>query len=700
MKKRMLITGVSGLLGNNLAHYFRSKYQILGLYNDHAVCIKGISTIKADILSCEQLKKYVHTFRPDIVIHCASLTNIEECQDRQYFTRLVNVIGTRNVLEALDTKTKLIYISTDSVYDGRKGNFKEPDHVFPQNYYGLSKFEGELEVSKRKNHLVLRTNIFGWNIRDKFSIAEWILNELRNEREIKGFKDAYFSSIYTLELAKLIDAAIKKNLTGIYNCASKDSCSKYKFACRLARRFGLNASLIKPIAIDDFGFMAKRGKNLSLNVQAISRALRRTLPTIKDSIEHFYDDHKTGLPGKIKSQNNTNLDSSKIKLIPYGRQSIDEQDISSVINVLSSDWITQGPKIKEFEDALCKYTGAKYAVCVSSGTAALHLACLAGGIKVGDEVITSPITFVASANCVLYCSGKPVFADINPDTANIDPMEIKKKVNPKTKAIIPVHFAGYPCDLERISRIAKKHNVLVIEDAAHALGAEYKGAKIGSCVFSDMAIFSFHPVKSITTGEGGAVLTNRRDIFERLLSLRNHGITKDPHKFKTNIAHSTLHHSWYYEMQELGFNYRITDLQAALGISQLRKIDDFIKKRRQIAHIYNSKLSSLKAIELPVERSYARSSWHIYVIKLTKTNDVEKKRRDLFEYLRQRGVGAQVHYIPVFFHPYYQKRLCLRKGDFPVTEDYYDRTLTIPLYPKMTAQDIELTVNALIEFFK
>ncbi|MEM5875583.1 MAG: UDP-4-amino-4,6-dideoxy-N-acetyl-beta-L-altrosamine transaminase [Candidatus Aenigmatarchaeota archaeon] len=377
-----------------------------------------------------------------------------------------------------------------------------------------------------------------------------------------------------------------------------------------------------------------------------------------------------------------------MKLIPYGHQWINKEDVKEVIKALKSDWITQGPKVEEFEDALCRYTGAKYAVAVSSGTAALHIACLAAGIKQGDEVITSPITFVASANCILYCGGKPIFADVQEDTVNIDPQEIKKKITKKTKAIIPVHFAGHPCDLEEIYQIAKKYNLIVIEDACHALGAEYKREKIGSCKYSDMTVFSFHPVKSITTGEGGAVLTNRKDLYEKLLMLRNHGITKDKKKFINKNEGS-----WYYEMQELGFNYRITDFQCALGISQLKKLDMFIRKRREVVEIYNKELSKIEEIILPVERVYVKSSWHIYYIRLKNS----KKRKTIFEKLQEKGVGVQVHYIPVHLQPYYRNKFGYKENEYPKAESYYNSSITIPLYPTLTKDKVDYIIKTIKE---
>lgn len=369
--------------------------------------------------------------------------------------------------------------------------------------------------------------------------------------------------------------------------------------------------------------------------------------------------------------------------IPYGRQWLDKEDIESVISVLKSDFITQGPKVKEFEDKVANYCGAKYAVAVSSGTAALHIACLAAGIKEGDEVITTPISFVASSNCIIYCGGLPVFADIDRETINIDPEQVKAKVRRNTKAIIPVHFAGHPCDLEEIQKIAQKHNLIIIEDACHALGAEYKGIKIGYCKYSDMAVFSFHPVKHITTGEGGMILTNRSDLYKKLITLRNHGITREQSDLLKRDEGS-----WYYEMQLLGFNYRITDFQCALGINQLKKLGKFIKRRRQIVNIYHGELSKIKGITLPLEKDCVKSAWHIYVIR------VKNERKRIFDRLKKAGIGVNVHYRPIYLHPFYQ-RLGYKRGLCPEAERYYSEALTIPLYPKMKNEDFSYIIAKL-----
>lgn len=383
--------------------------------------------------------------------------------------------------------------------------------------------------------------------------------------------------------------------------------------------------------------------------------------------------------------------------IPYGYHSIGSDDINAVCEVLRSGYITQGPKIEEFERGLTGYAGAKYAVAVSSGTAALHIACLAANINTGSQVITTPITFAASANCVFYCGAKPVFADVQEDTLNIDSHEIERAITKKTKAAIVVHFAGHPCDLAEISNIAKKYKLIIIEDAAHALGAKYKDSKIGSCKYSDMTIFSFHPVKSITTGEGGAVLTNSKDLYEKLLLLRNHGITKNTRKFINPYHPHYPADSWYYEMQELGFNYRLTDIQAALGISQLKKLDRFIERRREIAVNYNLHFKNNPYFDIPAERKFVYSAYHLYQIKLK--NKFKDKKEEIFRKLRSRGLGVQVHYIPVYLHPFYKKS-GYRKGLCPKAEDCYEKELSLPLYPALKQDQMRSVMKSVLDVFR
>ena len=382
-------------------------------------------------------------------------------------------------------------------------------------------------------------------------------------------------------------------------------------------------------------------------------------------------------------------------MIPYGTQWIDQQDIDAVVEVLRSDWLTQGPAIERFESAVAAYCGARYAVAVSSGTAALHLACLAAGLGNGDRLWTSPNTFVASANCGLYCGAKPDFVDIDPRTYNMDANALAAKLASAAGAgalpsvVIPVHFAGQSCDMEAISVLAKKYRFAVIEDAAHALGGTYRGERTGSCRWSDMTILSFHPVKLITTGEGGMVLTNREDLYERLLRLRTHGITRD-----TRFLTAPSEGQWYYEQLELGMHYRITDIQAALGLSQLDRLDAFVARRRVLAKRYDEALAALP-LTLPWQHPDTLSAFHLYVVRL-QPNNVRKTRRKVFEALRERGIGVNVHYIPVHTQPYY-RTLGFRNGMFPQAETYYEEAITIPLYPKMTDGEQGRVIAALRE---
>lgn len=370
-------------------------------------------------------------------------------------------------------------------------------------------------------------------------------------------------------------------------------------------------------------------------------------------------------------------------MIPYGRQTLEKDDIEAVVRVLQSDYLTTGPMIAEFEKTVCEYTNTKYAVAVSNGTAALHAACFAAGIEPGDEVITSPITFAASANCVLYCGGTPVFADINPKTYNMDSADIERKITPKTKAIIAVHLAGQPCDMDAIHSIAKKYRLIVIEDGAHALGAEFKGKKIGG--LSELTTFSFHPVKPVTTGEGGMIMTNNKELYQRLLLFRSHGITRNE-KFMTRNDGP-----WFYQQLELGYNYRITDIQCALGISQMKKLDSFLQRRREIAKRYNESFSTVKNVITPYQCEESKSGWHLYIIQVK-----NRDRRTVFEEMRKKGIGVNVHYIPVYFHPYYRENGYLNVKCV-AAEELYERMISLPIYPTLTEGEQQYVIQTVKE---
>lgn len=378
-------------------------------------------------------------------------------------------------------------------------------------------------------------------------------------------------------------------------------------------------------------------------------------------------------------------------MIYYGKQSVNKSDIEAVVSVLRSDFLTQGPTIEKFERRVADYCGAKYAIAVTNATSALHIACKAAGLSHGDTLWTSPITFVASANCGRYCGANVDFVDIDDTTYNMSVDELEKKLAAGgcPQVVVPVHFSGRSCDMEKIHAMAKKYHFTVIEDASHALGATYKETRVGSCMYSDMTVFSFHPVKIITTGEGGVVLTNDKDLYEKLMLYRSHGITRDSGKM-TKEADGP----WYYQQIELGYNYRMTDIQAALGYSQMERVDAFVARRRELARRYGELLVDLP-LRLPEQSPDTNSSWHIYVVRLDKTR-VKKSKTEIFAEMKKRGVTLNLHYIPVHLQPYYQG-LGFKKGNFPVSERYYEEALTLPLYYELMDEQQEEIVKALKE---
>ena len=384
-----------------------------------------------------------------------------------------------------------------------------------------------------------------------------------------------------------------------------------------------------------------------------------------------------------------------MKSIPYGKQHITQSDIDAVVETLKADFLTQGPKILEFENSFAKYVGAKYAVAVANGTAALHLCALALGVQKGQKVITTPITFAASANCVLYCGGEVEFADIDPKTGLIDLEHVEGLLQKSPKGtyagIIPVDFAGYPVNLEKVRNIADEYGLWIIEDACHAPGGFFTDSNAnkqlcGNGKFADLAIFSFHPVKHIAAGEGGMITTNSKELYDKLLILRTHGITKDVSLLQEN------HGAWYYEMQELGYNYRLTDFQAALGASQLKRADEGLKRRREIAQNYDNAFNEFAEVETLAPPKDMGHAYHLYIIKV-------RNRKALYDHLRENGIFAQVHYIPVHTLPYY-KSLGWNKGDMPKAELYYDECLSLPMYPTLTNEEQDFVIQTIKDFIK
>jgi len=378
--------------------------------------------------------------------------------------------------------------------------------------------------------------------------------------------------------------------------------------------------------------------------------------------------------------------------IPYGRQEISPEDLEAVKEVLCSDWLTQGPAVTAFESALKNYGHVNYAVACCNATAALHLACKALGVGPGDCVWTSPNTFTASANCARFCGAEIDFVDIDPDTYNLCVFELEKKLiqaqknNQLPKVVIPVHFAGQSCDMATIKKLADQYGFKIIEDASHAIGGKYLGQPIGSCSYSDITVFSFHPVKIITTGEGGACLTNNGQLAETMSLLRAHGITRDPAKML-----NPCEGAWYYEQVDLGFNYRITDMQCALGVSQIKRLNSYIDKRNEIAEQYQELLKELP-LKLPMVKKDCLNAFHLYAIQVLPESG--KTRKEVFDYLRANQIGVNVHYIPVHRQPYYEN-LGFKKGDFPVAEKYYENAISLPMYPGLTQEDLARVASLL-----
>jgi perosamine synthetase len=371
--------------------------------------------------------------------------------------------------------------------------------------------------------------------------------------------------------------------------------------------------------------------------------------------------------------------------IPYGRQWIDEDDIAAVCEVLRSDWLTTGPKIPEFEAVFSRYVGKKFAVAVSSGTAALHCAMYALGIGPGHEVIVPTMTFAASANCVVYQGGIPVLVDVAPDTLLIDPKEVERNITPQTKALIAVDYAGQPCDYDALKEIADRYHLSMVSDACHALGASYRGRPVGS--LADLNVFSFHPVKHITTGEGGIITTDNEEYAKRLRIFRNHGITSD-HRERE------VQGSWFYEMVDLGYNYRITDFQCALGMSQLQKLPRWLARRQEIAGIYEEAFAGMKGIKPLAVNLDVRHAYHLYVVRLDR-EEMGIDRGECYQALRSQGIGVNVHYVPVHLHPFYQNRFGTSRGLCPVAESAYEQILSLPMYPAMTDEDLMMVIETI-----
>jgi len=701
MQKKVLITGGSGLLAVNWALSIRDNYSVVLLLHNRKISMQGVDTEVASLNSSVQCCTILEKHKPDVVIHTAGLTSIERCEQDPELAHKVNVDLAENIAVACnEMNIKLIHISTDHLFSGDNQMAYEDNRVEPVNNYAKTKHQGELKVQEScKDALIVRTNFFGWGTKYRQSFSDFILNRLRENQPVDLFLDVFFTPILIGELVKKVHQLIDLDANGVFNVVGKERLSKFDFGVKLAKCFKLNLDLINGINIDDKSKLTKRPKDMSLSNAKLCKALQCEISSTDEQLQNFKEQ---------EGDTSNPLQQVVIEVIPYGKHYVDEDDIEAVVDVLRNGMLTQGPKVSEFENKVASYVGAKYAVAVSSGTAALHLACMALELGKGDEVITSPNTFVATSNSILYVGAKPVFVDIDEQTLNIDIEKLEQVItaSKNIKAIFPVHFAGLPCDMERIKQLADKHNLLIVEDAAHALGAFYNnGSRVGNCQYSDITTFSFHPVKGIAAGEGGMITTNSKQIYLQLLTLRSHGITKGNFEFPgISEADDTLVNKkealedgrlkrWYYEMQNLGYNYRVTDIQCALAVSQMGKVDLFLNRRRQIAKRYDKAFKVLANITSLQVHGRNQSSHHIYVVSVD-FDKIGLSRHQFMQQLSERGIGSQVHYIPVLMQPYYQT-LGYKINNYPVTKKYYQNTLSIPLYYGLSDGEQKMVINTI-----
>ncbi|MGF1679609.1 MAG: UDP-4-amino-4,6-dideoxy-N-acetyl-beta-L-altrosamine transaminase [Candidatus Methylacidiphilales bacterium] len=684
LSDRILVTGLTGRLGYAIRQRWAQSCQLTGTYRQSRpedpscewVCC---DLTKPDTAAC------LAGLKPDILIHAASWTDLDQCEREPEEARRQIVDATREVAEATARSgAKLVLISTDCVYGDRSGPHREEDPCEPCNAYGQLKLEAENVAAEIcPDALILRVNFFGWSPPGRRGLVEWILDEAHHGREIPVWEDVHFSPLYVPDVCRVIERAVNQKLTGVYNVAAADGISKADFAELVIQRFHLKGVRLKRGSFKAAKLHAQRAQDLRMDGTKLSDVLGYPLRSVEESLAEMRRDQ----PSEMSANETSGLVSFGEK-ISYGRQTITTRDYHAVRRAVLKPYLTQGKAVTDFEAKLAEWTGARHVIAVNSGTAAAHLACMAAGLSAGDEMITSPITFVASSNAALYCGARPVFADVDPETRNLDPSETRRKGSAATRAIMPVHYAGQSCDMKAFRALADEwqqqngKKVWLIEDASHALGSTYQGEPVCGCAWSDMAITSFHPVKHITTGEGGAVFTNDDELAATLRMLRTHGITGEEARFESGGDRGP----WVYQQQLLGYNYRITDYQCALGISQMEQFPEFIRRRREQMERYQTLLGGWPGLTLPVEREPGSSNLHLYAVEI-KFSMLGRNRQQVMLELRERGFITQVHYIPVHTQPYYRRHLGTGSGDCPKAEAFYAGALSLPIHPTLTEQD-------------
>jgi len=699
-KKTVVITGGTGLLGGTAALRMTEKWNMSLWTRGYMANFPGIPTETVKLTEVPEINKALDISRPDILIHAAGMTSVEDCEKNQYKANISNVLTTKILAQECKKRgIKFVFISTDHIGMDKEMS-TEDELTLPKNIYAKTKLEAEFEALRANPEaLIIRTNFFTWGNAHRKSFLDFIVDHLRAKQTITLFDDVRFNPLAAEVLFDSINMLIEKKSVGIFSVLADEGLSKYDFGMLVADIFDLDKKFIKKGHLSGHHTLVSRLLNLTSSNAKFKEELKiKNLPTVKEMVVKLKgeeNDYKPKLLQYISSVPNKNL-------INYGKQSIDEKDFEAIITCLDSGWLTQGPKIDEFEKAVATYTGSKYAVAMANWTCGLHMAVLAADVRPGDYVITSPISFVASSNCAIYAGATPYFVDIDPKTLNLDPIKLAEacaKLGKKVKAIIPVHFAGAPCDMEKISAIAKKYGVTVIEDAAHAIGGSYiSGEKIGKNRYSQMVGFSFHPVKNLTTGEGGLITTDDEKIYKKLQSLRSHGITRDSSRFMNKDLAFTdgKVNPWYHEMQDLGYNFRITDLQCSLGVSQINKLPDFMCRKIEIAQAYDRAFAELKNVKTVQHELRHLSGNHLYVVQAD-LKKIGMSRSQVFALFRERDINLHVHYIPIYKQPYYREHFPVDEKDFPHAEAYYESALSLPLFPEMTTQQCDLVIKTVQE---
>jgi len=690
LKKKILIFGGSSTLGTNIFYYLKEKYKIILNVNESKIFSSKASYSKiseADFDSKSLILKKIKKINPDIVINCIANTDLDYCEKYPSKTIIANEIIPTIISETCKKLSiQFIHISTDHLYDGRdRLKKKEIFKVKPINTYAKQKYFAEKNIINNNNRsLIIRTNFFGYSNKKK-QFLDFILENAKYKRKIYLYKDYFFTPISTKYFSKYIDLLIKKRVKGIVNIVSSEIISKYEFGIKIFDILNLDKKLIEKKPIKEGNFYAKRCKNLSLSNDKLKKIINVEIPSLDKQLKNFFIEKKI-------------IEKKLFSKIPYGKHSVNSKDIVSVSKVLKSGSLTQGNLIMETENKISDYVGSKYAVLTSSATAGLHITYKALGLNYTNSLITSPITFVSTANAGAYCNSNIIFCDINIDTVSISPSLLAEQLKKsKIKIVSPVHMGGLAANMKEIFKMTQNKNLHIVEDASHALGASYScGFKVGSCKYSTASIFSFHPVKIIASGEGGVVTTNDKNLYEKLLMLRSHGITSSKKMLNKNFAYSSgTKNLWYYEMQDLGFHYRQTEIHAALLNSQLDRIDKFIKKRREICEVYDKFFDNHDFIT-PLQKEYRNnSSNHLYIVKIN-FKKLGITRNEFMLRLRKKNIITQVHYIPLPLHPYYKNNGYSMKG-FDNSQNYYNECLSLPIYFDLNKEKQSYVINSIQE---